>query len=140
MNRPSNYNTKQNKAILDCVISLGGCDITAAQLVEYAEKQNIPIGRTTIYRNLEKLVQEGKLRKYNIDGISGACYRYVDDGEKSRRDLLLKCEGCGKFFHLHCEELNEIHNHIFLEHTFQVNTVKTVFYGKCETCFAAVKH
>ena len=45
----------------------------------FAEK-NISIGIATIYRQLEKLVAEGKIQKYFIDEHSAACFEYA--GEK----------------------------------------------------------
>jgi Fe2+/Zn2+ uptake regulation proteins len=136
MNRPSSYNTKQREAVLEYIVSLGNTHITAAQVVGYFENEEAPVGRTTVYRNLEKLVQEGKLHKYNVDGIIGACYQYVNVSDGQQQHLLLKCEECGELIHLNCEVLDEIHLHIYQDHTFKVNPTKTVFYGKCEDCFS----
>ena len=133
--RPSNYNTKQREAILAYIASLGNTHVTAAQIVSHFENENISVGRTTIYRHIDKLIQDGKLRKYNVDGITGACYQYIVNNNDRYNQLLLKCEDCGELIHLKCNELDEIHRHIYINHTFKVNTKKTVFYGKCELCF-----
>ena len=135
MNRPLSYNTKQREAILKYIVSLGNNHVTAAQIVNNFEDGKVSVGRTTIYRHLDKLVQEGKLRKYTVEGISGCCYQYVDNREQCGKYLLLKCENCGELIHLDCDALNNIHQHIYQKHTFQVNISKTVFYGKCEECF-----
>ena len=135
MKRPSSYNTKQRQAVLDHILSLGNAPVTATQMVGYFENEEPPVGRTTVYRHLEKLVQEGKLCKYNVDGITGACYQYVNDNDGRQEQLLLKCEGCGELIHLNCDALAEIHRHIYQDHTFKVNPAKTIFHGKCEDCF-----
>jgi len=137
MKRPSSYNTKQHEAVLDYIVSLGNTHVTASQVVGYFENEEASVGRTTVYRNLEKLVQEGKLHKYNVDGIVGACYQYVNVSDGQHQHLLLKCEECGELIHLNCEVLDEIHLHIYQDHTFKVNPTKTVFYGKCEDCFSS---
>jgi Fur family ferric uptake transcriptional regulator len=48
----------------------------------------------------------------------------------------LKCEECGALLHLECDLVNEIHRHILDRHTFQIDTTRTVFYGKCESCIS----
>jgi Fur family ferric uptake transcriptional regulator len=48
-----------------------------------------------------------------------------------------KCEVCGKLIHLHCEEIKELQAHLFREHHFQLNPMRTVMYGICEDCLKA---
>lgn len=134
MKRPENYNTKQSEAILSYISSLGGAHVTVGQVVEHFEEKNFPVGLTTVYRHLDKLVDSGKVRKYNIDGVTGACYQYVNGGDDCQEHFHLKCECCGKLLHLQCGLLDKIEQHISEEHTFQINTMKTVFYGRCKGC------
>lgn len=108
--------------------------VTVAQLVDYFQRNGETVGRTTIYRQLEKLVQEGRAQKYTFDGTSGARFRYAQ-GPQDERDLCrLKCEGCGEIIDLKCEEIDHFSQHIYEAHAFQVNDSKTVLYGKCKTC------
>lgn len=132
--RPANYNTKQREAVLAYLEEQAGEYVTAAQIMDYFQKNGEMAGRTTIYRQLEKLVQEGKAQKYTFDGVSGARFRYADQ-PKDRQDLCrLKCEGCGEIIDLHCDEIDHFSRHIFEAHAFQVNDRKTVLYGTCKTC------
>ena len=134
MRRPSNYNTKQSEAILNYIISLDGAHVTAAQIVKHFEKKAAPIGRTTIYRHLEKLMESGKLRRYTTDGVSGTCFQYVSDGEECDTHFHLKCENCGELKHMECDMLGKLELHILKEHSFRINAFKTVLYGQCSTC------
>lgn len=102
--------------------------------MEHFECENVPIGRTTVYRQLNKLTESGKVRKYTIDGIPGACFEYVDNAENCPTHIHLKCEGCGELIHLQCDMLHEIQHHMDDRYAFQINTTKTVFYGKCAHC------
>ena len=138
MKRPANYQTKQREAILAYVASLENRHVTAAQIVGHFALDETSVGRTTVYRHLDRLTRDGQLQKCNVDGIPGACYQYVSEPEANNEHLLLKCEGCGELIHLDCGELDEMHRHIFQEHTFRVNAAKTVFYGKCGACCARV--
>ena len=132
--RSANYNTKQGEIIFNYILSLSGSHVTAAQILEHFTKEGIPIGRTTIYRHLEKLTESGKLRKYITDGISGACYQHLDHREGCRAHLHLKCESCGELQHIDCGVLSEMQQHVFDNHDFHVNLMKTVLYGKCAKC------
>ena len=136
MKRPENYNTKQRETILGYILSLGGAHVTAAQIVSHFEKRAVPIGRATVYRHLDRLTESGKLRRYTTDGISGACYQYA--GERCGPHFHLKCESCGELLHLECETLSGLERHVFDKHAFQVNTMKTVLYGRCGGCIQKV--
>ena len=134
MKRSADYKTKQRDAILKFIESLEDAHVTAAQIAEHFEKEGVAIGRTTIYRHLERLTERGELRKYTTDGVSGACYQSVSDGRDCEIHLHLKCEGCGELKHMECDTFNEIKHHVFSHHDFEVDAYKTVLYGKCGDC------
>ena len=140
MNRPESYNTKQREMILNYIASLGGAHVTAAQILENFEKDGVHIGRTTIYRHLDKLTEGRKILRYINDGVSGACYQYVGDGgncgiEGCRAHMHLKCETCGELLHLDCDMISEIQQHFCDVHAFRVNAYKLVIYGECDNCY-----
>jgi len=136
MERSANYITKQSEAILSYIEGLGKSHVTAAQIAEHFDEINAPIGRTTIYRHLDRLTESGELRRYITDGSSGACYQRVNKKENCDLHLHLKCEECGELTHLECDALQEIQRHFFEEHAFKIDVLKTVFYGKCEKCIS----
>ncbi len=133
MQRPKTYHTRQSKAILDYLASLGQRHATASQVAEHFAGSGSPIGIATIYRHLDRLVGEGALRKYTIDGASGTCYQYAGEGPRHPH-IHLKCEGCGAVLHLECSVLEGIPDHVYREHSFQINPMRTVLYGKCLKC------
>lgn len=131
--RPASYNTKQAEAVLAYLAEQDGAYVTAAQIVDHFQTVG-DISRTTVYRQLEKLVHEGKARKYTFDGISGACFQYAARPQNDQDSYHLKCEGCGGIFILNCGEVDHVSRHIFEAHAFRVNGSKTTFYGKCKLC------
>jgi Fur family ferric uptake transcriptional regulator len=133
VSRPKKYNTAQSKAILDYMASLGGAHVTAAQVAEYFGKSKLPIGLTTVYRHLDELTERGKVRKYYLGGVTGACYQYITDGGQ-REYFHLKCDGCGGLTHLRCDMLDGIPEHLYEEHSFLIDKNRVVFYGKCADC------
>ena len=138
MKRAANYNTKQREAILSYIASLEGTHATAAQILEHLANKGFSISRPTVYRHLEKLTENGKIRRYTTDGISAACYQYAESGADCHDHVHLKCEDCGKLIHLECNKLDEIQQHFSSSHAFRVNALKTVFYGQCYNCSQTV--
>ena len=132
--RTAEYNTRQREAVLSYLASRMDLYVTASQIVSFFALQSVSIGRTTVYRHLEKLVRSGAIRKYSFDGAVGACYKYVSESERESERYHLKCEKCGGVFDLSCNVVSDIARHIFERHDFQVNDMKTVFYGKCKDC------
>ena len=134
MQRPTSYSTKQGDAVLSYLASMKNTFVTAAQIVNYLNNAHIPISRPTVYRQLEKLVNDGMIRKYLFGGSSVSSYQYVDPDGCLQDSYHLKCEVCDGIFDLKCEEVDHVSQHIFESHAFQVNDSKTVFYGKCKKC------
>jgi len=134
MQRPDKYVTKQGEAVLAYIASVKDTFVTAAQITNYLKKEQVDISRPTVYRQLEKLVGEGKIRKYLFGDSTVASYKYINPNEQ-RQDLYqLKCETCDGVFDLKCDEVDHVSQHIYESHSFRVNDSKTVFYGKCKEC------
>ncbi|MGF7145114.1 Fur family ferric uptake transcriptional regulator [Anaerotaenia torta] len=133
MKRPSRYNTKQSDAILAYLSSLNGEHVTAGQIASHFETSDYPIGLATIYRHLDKLVENGTIRKYTLDGVSGSCYQHISSAHEHQQ-IHLKCEQCGAVLHLQCSVMENVPQHVYEEHAFLINPMKTVLYGKCSNC------
>ena len=138
MNSKAKYKTKQREMLLGYFETVPGIHVTAADVCDYLKAQGASIGQSTVYRQLENLVDEGIIKKYIIDGNSPACFEYVDRQMTCGEECFhCKCEKCGKLIHLHCEELVQIRSHLKEEHHFTLDPLRTVFYGLCEDCAAA---
>jgi Fur family ferric uptake transcriptional regulator len=136
MERSSEYQTRQGTLILDYLASLGGEHVTAGSVAGHFENTKPPIGKTTVYRHLEKLVEASKLRRYFLEGGESACYQYIEGGSECREHFHLKCENCGELIHLDCDVLNDVAAHVQKDHRFKINPLKTVFYGTCGRCLS----
>ncbi len=132
MSSSNKYNTRQRRLVEDFLCRSGSAHITADALAVALKKDGCDIGRTTVYRTLEKLSEAGRVRKYTAAGRS-ACYEYIGSSE-CEGHYHLKCTCCGSLIHLECEKIADILSHISLEHSFLIDRTKTVFYGLCEGC------
>ncbi len=130
------YNTKQRSELLEYLVAHPHTHITVNDICRYFRERKRNIGVATVYRHLEKMVDEGLVNKYIIDKNSPACFEYVaGDGEHETTDCFhCKCDSCGKLIHLHCEELKELRSHLESSHAFRLNPLRTVFYGRCSSC------
>ena len=136
MNTRTKYKTKQKEIVLGYLASVPGVHITASDVCAYLKEQGSPVGQSTVYRQLESLVDEGVINKYIIDGNSPACFEYVGENSHGEEDVCFhcKCEKCGRLIHLHCDEVKEMQAHLSREHGFKMDPKRTVFYGLCENC------
>ena len=136
MNSKTNYKTKQKAELCAFLMSKAGEHVTVSDVCKHFEEQGKPIGVTTVYRQLDKMVEEGLVNKYVLDGKSSACYEYVSDQDMDAHISCYhcKCDKCGKLIHLHCGEIEALIKHIEASHDFSINPKRTVFYGLCDAC------
>ena len=130
------YMTRQQGAVLACIASCPGGRATAMELAQRLRQEGQSVGLSTVYRQLEKLVSQGKVHKLLTE--AGACSQYCD---KTRHTdcFLLQCEGCGTIFHMDCSHLGELYDHLLEGHGFAINPRRTMFYGLCRECREAEK-
>lgn len=140
MNSKTEYRTKHKAELMDYLETVQGEHITVSDVCEYFKHKGSPMGQTTVYRQLERLVDEGLVSKYIIDSSSPACFEYMGAEAHAGQGTCFhcKCEKCGRLIHLHCGELDEILGHLKNEHRFTMDTRRTVFYGLCDECASAL--
>ena len=135
MSEKTRYKTQQRAEIDAYLESVPGKHMTAADICAHFREQGRPIGTSTIYRQLERMIDAGLVKKYVIDQNSPACFEYVGGGRgESGSCFHCKCEKCGKLIHLHCGEMELIEEHLLSRHGFFWNPMRTVFYGICGDC------
>ena len=130
----SGYHTRAQEEMLAYLRSRPGVHHTAAEIRDHFSAGDNPIGTATIYRQLERFVAEGIVRKYVLGVGESACYAYAEQAEDCASHFHCKCEACGRLIHLDCEDLKAIRTHLLDHHGFAWNTGKTVFYGICGDC------
>ena len=115
--------TPQKKTIIDYLMSVS--THPTAEEVYCAVKKKLPrISLGTVYRNLNKLKQSGKIKE--IDCRVCGVTRY--DGDISSNDHFL-CEKCDKMF--------DIKRSVNLNNKIKIGKIKNYqiyFYGICKKC------
>ena len=122
------YNTKQ-KDLIFMAIKKHKQEFTIKDL--YSELEN-KTGLTTIYRLVDKMVNDGVLNKI-IGKDNVTYYQYLEKCDHENH-FFLKCEKCGDMIHIDCDCINELSDHIINEHNFKLNNEHIIINGLCKNC------
>ncbi|MDD5922991.1 MAG: transcriptional repressor [Eubacteriales bacterium] len=129
------YKTKQYDELLEYLKTIPGEHVTVFQIHEHFQKIGNSIGITTLYRQLDRMIEEGVVKKFTVDPRTPACYEYMGiENEPGEPYYHLRCESCGKLIHIQCAEISELEHHLLKGHGFLVDPGRTVVYGYCEEC------
>lgn len=134
--RSHHYQTKQSAELLAYLSSVQGQHVTVREIKAHFESRGIAIGTTTIYRHLERMVEQGIVAKYSVDSTTSACFAFIGQQQTAALPTYwhCKCEKCGRLIHLQCDEINKLEQHMLEHHGFTVSPARTVFYGTCGEC------
>lgn len=127
------YQTKHRKQILDYLAGHPGQSVSAKEIHAACQQNEIPVGLATIYRQLEQLMQEGKVKKVVTSDGAGIRFQYAPDSTTPDA-FYLKCDRCGELTQMDCGLLHEVADHMNAEHGFQIDAAKSVLYGRCQSC------
>ena len=106
------YRTRQRESIWNFLQENKDRHVMVDDVVDYLKSQGNGVGKSTVYRYLEKLVEEGKVRKYFLEEGAGACFQLAGGDENCCKHYHLKCVRCGALLHVECSFLDQVHAHI----------------------------
>ena len=124
--KKNEYQTKQKKELVELIRHYH----TEFSIKEIYEKTD-GVGLTTIYRFIEKLEKEGKVKKIILDGE--VFYQYLEDCH-CKNHFYLKCSNCGEMIHVDCDCIEDLSSHIEKNHQFQIFRDQLIIPGTCKKC------
>ena len=127
-------NTHQKAVILDFIRRHGDSHIRAEEILAGLEADGEPVGKSTVYRFLKVLEEEGQIRRYTVSDKVPACYQYIGDHPECLEHCHLMCSRCGGLFHVKSPVIRTFVEQTFAEDGFLIDESKTVFYGLCRAC------
>lgn len=136
------YSTRQRELVLALMAAHDDAYLTVDEACELLGRGGEAVGRTTVYRTLERLAADGRVVKVSGNRGEAAQYRALGVsagtiGESARADHgQLRCERCGRAFPLDCEMLGAFSAHVLEHHGFSIDQRRTVIYGLCAACRA----
>ncbi len=134
MARSDGYKTKGRQLILNYLEATKERTVTVSEIQQFMEQEGNPVNVSTIYRNLDALVAQGKVMKSVSEKGDKSTYRYVEPEHNCHKHLHIQCVKCGKIIHLECGFMNSIEEHILKEHGISLLCENSILYGVCETC------
>ena len=117
----AHYQTAQKKLLLDFLREHSRQAFTIEELAAALEGREHAPGKSTLYRLMPLLVQEGRVKRF-VRGTSRQ-FLYQMMGESCRTHLHLKCSICGQMVHMGHEESLELVRMIDKKYHFSVNAV-----------------
>lgn len=126
------YRTRQREALTEYMAEHTDEALTAAEIAEGMRREGRGCGRSTVYRLLARLEEEGAVRR--VTGKNGREQAYRLAAESCHHHLHLKCVGCGRLGHMD-EALSErILTEVAGGAGFTVDREETVLLGYCSEC------
>lgn len=127
------YSTRQKREMLAYLKRHDLEPYSVDELVFRMQEQGERIGRTTVYRYLEQLAEQGSVRKYqNPQGVTQ--YQHVGDAQNCDAHFHMMCKRCGRLYHVGCELMNVFSQHVYDEHNFRLDLRETILVGTCARC------
>ena len=121
------YNTKQRSAVLSFFEDNAEGQFTIDELIEHLG-ETAP-GKSTVYRLVKKLEEDGELRRFTREGTTKAVYQLAGANCCSEH-LHIKCVDCGLLIHLDHEAQDELTKST----GFVIDDSLSMLYGVCADC------
>ncbi|MDO4796455.1 MAG: transcriptional repressor [Coriobacteriales bacterium] len=129
------YKTRQRMLVQTCLESNVGHYLTVDEVWGSTISAGEHIGRSTVYRNLESMVEEGSALKAVSPGGEASYHLYQD---KTSGQMV--CLECRNAFPLTCHMIGELSHHVLDRHGFKILPSRTVLYGICDACRLNMPH
>ena len=127
------YNTRQKRELLNFLRERSMRHFSVDEVVFELRDRGEAIGRSTVYRYLEALAEQGVVRKYQ--GVQGVTqYQHVGSASGCDDHFHMMCSRCGDLMHVDCRLVGEMSAHLMSEHGFQLDPRQTILVGLCEKC------
>lgn len=125
------YSTKQRTELLLFFQNRPNDIFNATQIFDGL--QNSRISLSAVYRNLNLLEKENKIKKVTVEKSREKFYQYIRH-ESCYEKLHLFCDKCDTIFHMEATLANHIVNDIENNAEFNINKTTTKLYGICKAC------
>ena len=127
------YSTRQKRELLKFLKERSLQHFSVDEVVFEMQDRGEKIGRSTVYRYLELLAEQGSVRKYqSVQGITQ--YQHVENAANCDDHFHMMCSRCGNLMHVDCALMRSMSEHLMKDHGFMLDPRETILVGVCEKC------
>ncbi len=128
------YRTKVREAVTAFLKAHAEQRFTAREIYEQILEAQPGVNRVTIYRNLERLCEEGELVCYREANQDAWYYQYSGGHGQCNTHMHAQCSECGRIFHLEMPFVNQFEQDLKNTYGLDIDSAKTIIIGKCKEC------
>lgn len=132
----SGYRTEQKRVLLAFLEQNAETAYSIDEIIKGLEAtrgtQELP-GKSTVYRLMTKLVEEGTVKRFVKGNSRHFVYQLLRGGD-CQGHLHLKCNGCGTLLHLDRGTSDLLLSAVAGAQHFAVSKQDTVLFGTCAHC------
>lgn len=132
--RSDGYKTKIGQIIINCLELNKEKVVSVQDILSFIEENGEKTNITTVYRRLDKLIEEKKVISHSSEDGKKSLFQYIASDIDCTNHLHIQCTSCSKIFHLNCDDGKEFIEHIQKEHGIEIDLSKTILYGLCSNC------
>lgn len=126
------YSTRQKRELMKFLRERSLQHFSVDDVVFEMQDRGEKIGRSTVYRYLELLAEQGSVRKYQNQGVTQ--YQHVADASSCDGHFHMMCSRCGNLMHVDCSLMRAMSEHLISEHGFRLDPRETILVGLCAKC------
>lgn len=128
------YHTRTADIIADFIQAKAEHSFTAAELSDFLKNHGLEVNKTTIYRNLDKLTESGRLLKQKSQISDGFIYQDASATADCHEHIHFQCSKCGTVFHLSDEKTADYLKSISETLGLEIDTASSSLNGLCPKC------
>jgi Fur family ferric uptake transcriptional regulator len=122
--------TRQRLIVAD-VLARAGRQLTAGELYERVRSAEPSLGRATVFRTVDRLVEAGVARRLELEGH---VYAYIACQPEHHHHL--SCTSCGRVEEIPESWVQPIADRASRRLDFEIDDGRIDFYGRCAACRA----
>lgn len=128
------YKTKARESILLYLKKNSDKRFTAREIYNYLTKEVEGINPTTIYRNLDRMCENGELLRFKEPNQESWFYQYSESHKHCDKHMHAQCSDCGKVFHLEDSFVHDFEEKLLATYGLDLNASKSIIIGRCKEC------
>jgi len=128
------YHTKTSDLISQFIQTKMDQGFTAAELSAFLEKNGVSVNKTTVYRNLDKMTESGRLAKRKSMLSDGFVYQPAEEESHCAEHIHFQCCKCGSVIHLSDKKTEQYLKSLSKDLGLQINLNLSSLNGICPKC------